>query len=213
MVCYWITNGRSTAEASLRSLKQQAGKHTIVEVHDMPVPDSFNQVLGCTEPFFTMAGDDFVLHPQALNHIEAIMRQTNKYTGLICWRLFDTVLWRSIEGMKAYNTEAVKRAGGFHLDHRGKMDNNIWYDLINNGYQNYKDGRSAIGLHIHGSLEDLDKYERLWRHTKQYRYRVMGNDRDIGKQLEDGFVALERFNNENKGTFYQSVLKKNVNKM
>jgi len=193
---------RSTHKVSLQSLVDQAGKHTIALVQNEPVPHSFNAVLGCGQKFFTMAGDDFVLHPNALNYIERVMRNMQPTTGLICWRLYDPVLRRSIEGIKAYNTEAVRRVGGFRLDERGKMDNNMWNDLLRAGYRNYKESKSLLGLHIHGTVDDLDRYEERWGHTKPYRFQVMANKLTILEQINQGNAVLEKHNSHNRSLFY-----------
>jgi len=207
MICYWITNGRSTSKASLESLRNQAGNHKITMVCHEPVPQSFNHVLTCPEKYFSMAGDDFVLHPTALNYIQSIMKNMQPTTGMICWRLYDPVLRRSIEGIKAYNAEAVRRVGGFRLDERGKMDNNMWFDLKNAGYNNFKDARSLLGLHIHGTVRDLDRYEQQWGHVKSYRFNVMANQRSIQEQIKKGMIQIKQTNRINTTLFYFFTLK------
>lgn len=203
MVVYWITNGRSTSPFSLESLKRQQGRHTIVEVHDKPVPDSFNEVLKCTDPYFTMCGDDFVLHPAALNYIEAIMLHRQPNTGMICWRLWDPLMRRSIEGIKAYSTEAVRSVGGFRLDHRRKMDNNMWFDLKKAGFRNYKDPYTVLGVHIHGSIDDLNSYEQKWGHVKPYRWQVMSNKMPLRKQIDLGFKKMNGYNKAYRNPFWK----------
>lgn len=206
MYVYFITNGRSTAVAACDYLGRQAGVLITEIVSNERLPHSFNYALHCPEPYFTIVADDFILYRNAIVYMEHVIRQAPPEVGMICFRVWDTLISQPIEGIKVYRTQAVRDVGGFRVNEQNKVDRNMLADLPAKGYKVIRDGNTCLALHIHGNLGDLKKYEQLWQHRKYYHDLVKANQVSAEQQISIGFKFLERFNRENNNEYHQQFI-------
>lgn len=158
-----ITNGRSTFEYSLRSLKK-AYTGEITVLRDRRWLDALNACIEqCTTPYFFRMDDDFIVHPAALAYMQ---KQVLAYPqpdklGIYYCHLWEDWTHRVRESIKVYSVAALRAIGGFHADDKGKVDRVTNRLLEQAGFHVVGDP-SAVALHACGDWQEQLNYESLW---------------------------------------------------
>lgn len=115
---FLLTVGDPAFQACKDSIERQTGATFTVETIQNVCP--FNaaaqeMITRCTTPYFIQVDEDMMLHPDAVGRMEQQMAQASSEVGMICFHLYDEDRDCSIQGVKIYRTELMKRVSFLDL--------------------------------------------------------------------------------------------------
>lgn len=206
LTIFSITNGRSTHAHSLQSIQESARDVPVIIIRDKPWMEALRLCVDtCPTPYFLRVDDDMVLHPHSVKYISHVLPQVKRF-GIIYWMLWETFTQRVRESIKVYSVNALQAIGGFHADPAtGKVDRTTNPMMERLGWPVIQD-TSILALHICGSWEEQQAYERLWGHEKPQRRSMQACDLSLEDQtnLRGGFLSRL---NQDRGTRFAAFEK------
>ena len=115
--------------------QQPSVKYTVIR-DAAPMSKAFNEMLRLsTCPYFVQCDDDMILHHNAVSLLHGdIAAPYRPKTAIAARWLWDPHVGRPIVGVKAYNTEAIARVGGWQdvqsceVDQITRLRNAQWHD-------------------------------------------------------------------------------------
>ncbi len=174
-----FTNGRSTFDYSIRALADSWDRYEqIVILQDMHFLEAVTKCLAdCETPYFFKVDDDFILHPKAIAYMR---KQVLEYPhpeelGIYYCHLWEDWTSRVRQSIKVYRTEALRRIGGFQVNHQGKVDETTKAALERAGFKVVADP-SVVALHACGTWQEQLEYERLWSAMAETPYKKPTHD-------------------------------------
>lgn len=107
-----LTVGDPAFHACMDALDKQDGHAFKLEIIRNVSP--FNaaaqeMITRCVTPYFIQVDEDMILHPDAVGRMEQLMAQAPSEVGMICFHLYDEDRECSIQGVKIYRTNLMKR--------------------------------------------------------------------------------------------------------
>ncbi|KKN09479.1 hypothetical protein LCGC14_1046200 [marine sediment metagenome] len=158
-----ITNGRKTFEFTMKSLENQTQKRKITVIRDMKWVNALNKCIDlCESEFFLRIDDDMAIHQFAIAYyINRTIRVRKSKTGVYVCKLWEDWSNKPAGGLRMYRHDITSKIR-FRPSKLGKVDKVFRDDLQRRRWKQTKD-KSILGLHMLGSIEDQQKYRKLWR--------------------------------------------------
>lgn len=213
-----ITNGRSTLEYCLKSLKNQSVSIPVTVIRDLSWKDALAScVEQCKEPWLLRIDDDFILYPDAVEYIWSVVLASGGWVHKTKIVMFSFKLWEtwtdvSTFGVKIYHMDALRSIGGFRFCERGKTDKQTVLALGAAGFKHHKD-LSIVGLHSCGTWDEQLCYEGLWGHKKPTRIQMQKYVIDLKTQSNLCGSFLVKMNMNNRSGFGKFLERKELNRM
>tara|TARA_Y100000034_G_scaffold101776_1_gene126278 strand:+ start:10 stop:681 length:672 start_codon:yes stop_codon:yes gene_type:complete len=211
-----ITNNRSSLKYCMDSVSRQDLNIQVTTIEGMSFVDANNKALKmCKSKFYFRIDDDFLLNKYAFSFMNDTIR-ANDYNNIILYdcRLWEDFTQKIIRGFKMYNSDLVRKLGGFSANKLGKIDKLLKKKIESSNFSTIRDKKSVVGVHSCPSWEDQVQYEKLWtdnavvKHRKTTRSNMKKYDKDLCYQysLSDDFLV--NLNRQNKTKFYRFIKKR-----
>lgn len=157
-----ITNGRSTFDSVIRSLKEQSNPIKVTVVRDMVWVDALNECVKlCESEFFIRVDDDMFLHKFAVDYYRSKIPKLKNKCGIYVCRLWEEWSSKPINGLRMYRTSLARKIT-FKPSKLGKVDKIYRKTMSKMGYEEFRD-KAIVGVHALSSEADQLKYRDLWR--------------------------------------------------
>jgi hypothetical protein len=163
---FFITNGRSSSEYSLNSVRgQKSIDFKLTIVRDEKHLDVYNKyLLSSDRDICIRVDDDFFLHPYSVLYFckmySEMEDQTRMKTSALVCKLWEPATNRIISSIKAYIPENIRKVG-FRTDDRGKVDQLFGKDMRRAGFSYGGDKKSVLGIHAACPFSESYDYVKL----------------------------------------------------
>lgn len=208
-----ITNNRSSLKYCVDSIGRQDMQIPVTIIEGMSFVDANNKALReCKSKFYFRIDDDFLLNKYTFSFMNSVIR-SKKHEDIVLYdcRLWEDFTQKIIRGLKMYNSNLVRRLGGFSANKLGKIDKLFKKKIDNSNFSTIRDKSSIVGIHSCPPWEDQIKYEHLWtknatvKHRKTTRSSMKRYDKDLSYQysLSDDFLI--NLNRKKKTKFHRFI--------
>lgn len=209
-----LTNGRSSYDLCMRSLKEQSIGINIHVIKNMSMVDAMNHIYKCDyiSKYFLKVDDDFIFHPRAIEFLQKFV-PFEPYVVMKYWHLYDVATKSIIQSVKIYDRNLIEKVGGFRARSSGRVDPSFLEDCRTAKLKYVKD-TSVIAIHACSTEEDQEKYEKIWSKNSPSGMHIKNNKKAMLEckiSMKDQYDNKEKWvNNSNSlnSSFYKFLRKK-----
>lgn len=209
------TNGRSSFDFSLKSIKHQSIVPKINIVKDMTMIKAISYSLSkCSSKYFMKIDDDFLLHTRAIEFMwNEFVELSNSNTAMVWWHLWENWSRNKIQSIKIYNRELAEKVG-FVADSEGRIDITFIGRTRKNGFDMIR-RESMVGIHGCSPWQEQLEYLKTWKeqaksgkHSKIRTGLMRSYNVPLQRQFNDRDNVLFRVNRLYNTDFFKFLAKK-----
>ncbi len=158
-----ITNGRKTFDYVMKSIEDQSVHRKVTVIRDMLWVDALNKCASLSKSkYYIRVDDDMFLHKYTVAYYLSRMKKaTHRKAGVFLCKLWEDWSHKPVGGLRMYSTRVARKLK-FQPSRLGKVDKVFNHCLRFAGYRQIKD-HTIIGIHALSSVEDQQRYRKLWR--------------------------------------------------